>query len=198
MDLSLKGIKHGVARLIEGGHDETTLALQNTFHTLNCCFYLQANAVHYIVDPDTEVRIKSAHVLREDETHILGIVFWPRKKPIERILPRKNWVRQHVHGSVLMPPTMAHGYHSAGDVTSNEALKKAKASAASAQHETLPDAEKPRPRPRLWRHSTPKGCHRLYGMSARSGCPPSALALAPSPPAPRRSFPWAVAFLHIN
>merc|ERR1711977_747613 len=34
-------------------------------------YFKNPNQLHYIVDPDTEVRIKSAHVLCEDETHIL-------------------------------------------------------------------------------------------------------------------------------
>lgn len=113
------------------------------------------------MDPDTEVRIKSAHVLREDETHILKDRILAKKKPIDAFSLEKNWVRQHVHGSVLMPPTMAHGYHSAGDVTSNEALKKAKASAASAQHETLPDAEKA--------EAAAKAVEALYSRKAATG-----------------------------
>merc|ERR1711934_181726 len=45
-------------------------------------YFKNPNQLHYIVDPDTEVRIKSAHVLCEDETHILKERVMRERRPI--------------------------------------------------------------------------------------------------------------------
>lgn len=46
-------------------------------------YYENPNRVHYAVDPDTELRLKSAHVLREDETMVLKDRIANAKKTID-------------------------------------------------------------------------------------------------------------------